>query len=244
MSSTNKTTNYNLSQFLGSDKPAWLADYNQDMSKIDTQMKANADSASGADGKADANTANIGDLTYLSTSTKNNLVAAINEVDGNTDTAQSTANTASTTANQALNICNLLNDYLNIGASNTEITSSNMQLTGTGTIRSNSKIHIVGNADKSLIKIYGEIMINDVTPSASITVTVNNTGLTPSSNLTINSCGIITKETSSQVVFIDPLTYNINNNGTITFTIQNTANTSIVGAKFLACLVFVKNFGD
>ena len=34
MSSTNKTPNYQLSQFVGSDKPAWLADYNQDMSKI------------------------------------------------------------------------------------------------------------------------------------------------------------------------------------------------------------------
>ena len=52
MSSTNKTTNYELSQFLGSDKPAWLADYNQDMSKIDTQMKANADGATAANGKA------------------------------------------------------------------------------------------------------------------------------------------------------------------------------------------------
>ena len=38
MSSTNKTTNYELSQFLGTDKPAWLSDYNTDMSKIDVQM--------------------------------------------------------------------------------------------------------------------------------------------------------------------------------------------------------------
>ena len=48
MSSTNKTVNYELSQFIGSDKPAWLVDYNGDMSKIDTQMKANADAAEAA----------------------------------------------------------------------------------------------------------------------------------------------------------------------------------------------------
>ena len=42
MASTNHTTNYSLSQFVGSDKPAWLGDYNQDMDKIDTQMKTNA----------------------------------------------------------------------------------------------------------------------------------------------------------------------------------------------------------
>lgn len=44
MSSTNHTSNYNLSQFVGSDKPAWLVEYNSDMTKIDTAIKANADS--------------------------------------------------------------------------------------------------------------------------------------------------------------------------------------------------------
>lgn len=35
MSSTNKTPKLSLSQFLGTDKPAWLGDYNSDMQKID-----------------------------------------------------------------------------------------------------------------------------------------------------------------------------------------------------------------
>lgn len=35
MSSTNKTAKLGLSQFLGTDKPAWLGDYNADMQKID-----------------------------------------------------------------------------------------------------------------------------------------------------------------------------------------------------------------
>lgn len=47
MSSTNHTTNYNLPQFVGSDKPAWLGDVNPAMSAIDTQMKANADGVAG-----------------------------------------------------------------------------------------------------------------------------------------------------------------------------------------------------
>ena len=42
MSSTNHTTNYNLPQFVGSDKPAWLGDINPAMSAIDTAMHANA----------------------------------------------------------------------------------------------------------------------------------------------------------------------------------------------------------
>ena len=48
MSSTNKTTNYKLSQYIGTDKPTYLGDYNGDMLKIDNQMKANADSAANA----------------------------------------------------------------------------------------------------------------------------------------------------------------------------------------------------
>lgn len=52
MSSTNKTPNYDLSQYVGTDKPTYLGDYNGDMLKIDTQMKANNDAASNAEASA------------------------------------------------------------------------------------------------------------------------------------------------------------------------------------------------
>lgn len=48
MTATNKTTNYELSQFVGSDRPTWLGDYNSDMSKIDRQLKRNADDIASA----------------------------------------------------------------------------------------------------------------------------------------------------------------------------------------------------
>lgn len=51
MSHTNTTPNYNLPQFVGSDKPAWLTDVNNAMSAIDTAIaaaKAAADNAGGA----------------------------------------------------------------------------------------------------------------------------------------------------------------------------------------------------
>lgn len=43
MAATNHTENYNLSQFVGTDRPTWLGDYNGDMRRIDAQMKQNAD---------------------------------------------------------------------------------------------------------------------------------------------------------------------------------------------------------
>ena len=38
MAHLNETTNYHLSQFLATDKPAWLTDYNTDMEKIDSAL--------------------------------------------------------------------------------------------------------------------------------------------------------------------------------------------------------------
>ena len=63
MGATNSTANYSLSQFVGTDKPAWLQDYNGDMLKIDTGINAakvaadNAGLAAGA-AQTDATTAN------------------------------------------------------------------------------------------------------------------------------------------------------------------------------------------
>lgn len=48
MSSTNKTTHYNLPQFIGSDIPTWLGDINSAMTEIDSGINAAATSASGA----------------------------------------------------------------------------------------------------------------------------------------------------------------------------------------------------
>lgn len=62
MTATNHTKNYNLSQFAGTDRPTWLGDYNGDMSKIDSQLKRNAnDIASVAAGglKTVAHTADL-----------------------------------------------------------------------------------------------------------------------------------------------------------------------------------------
>lgn len=52
MSHTNQTPNYHLPQFIGTDKPAWLVDFNQSMSDIDTQMKANATASATAEANA------------------------------------------------------------------------------------------------------------------------------------------------------------------------------------------------
>lgn len=48
MASTNKTPNYDLPQFIASDKPTWLGDVNGAMLAIDTAMHDNAEDATNA----------------------------------------------------------------------------------------------------------------------------------------------------------------------------------------------------
>ena len=66
MSATNKTTYLDLPQFIGTDVPSWLGDFNGAMEKIDTgynnvNIKAGqaASTANSASSKADINTQSI-----------------------------------------------------------------------------------------------------------------------------------------------------------------------------------------
>lgn len=63
MTATNHTKNYNLSQFVGTDRPTWLGDYNGDMTKIDAQLKRNADDIASAAAGGLKTVAHTGDLT-------------------------------------------------------------------------------------------------------------------------------------------------------------------------------------
>lgn len=68
MTATNHTENYDLSQFTGTDRPTWLGDYNGDMSKIDAQLKRNADDIASAAGGALTSVNHTADLTGNGTS--------------------------------------------------------------------------------------------------------------------------------------------------------------------------------
>lgn len=63
MTATNHTKNYNLNQFAGTDRPTWLGDYNGDMSKIDAQLKRNADDIAAASAGGLKTVAHTADLT-------------------------------------------------------------------------------------------------------------------------------------------------------------------------------------
>ena len=68
MTATNHTENNDLSQFVGTDHPTWLGDYNSDMTKIDAQLKQNADDIASAAGGGLTSVSHTTDLTGNGTS--------------------------------------------------------------------------------------------------------------------------------------------------------------------------------
>lgn len=73
MAHTNETTNYSLPQFVGTDKPSWLNDFNGAMSAIDAQMKSNDDAAAAADTKAEAAAGGVSGLTTRMTTAEGKI---------------------------------------------------------------------------------------------------------------------------------------------------------------------------
>lgn len=157
MSSTNKTPNYNLSQYIGTDKPTYLGDYNGDMLKIDTQLKANADSASNATAAAGTAQA-VAEQASQSVQSLNDSVTA-NSADIaslKTKNAQqdSSIQNASNTASSALNKANQ-NEH-NI----TEINTRNQWMQGTNIHNTGLPNYSKGSWNCSYNRLSGLLNIN------------------------------------------------------------------------------------
>lgn len=75
MSSINKTSHYNLSQFgdNANDKPSWRGDYTSDMSKIDAQMFSNATAATTAASNANEAKNTAGNALSQANTNKTNI---------------------------------------------------------------------------------------------------------------------------------------------------------------------------
>jgi outer membrane murein-binding lipoprotein Lpp len=100
--STNKTANYELPQFVGTDKPTWLGDFNSAMADIDAGMHENASdiSAMASDVQTATSTASQASQNVAS------LTSTVSSLSSDVQSATTTANNASATASSALNTAN------------------------------------------------------------------------------------------------------------------------------------------
>ena len=244
MSHTNTTPNFNLPQFVGTDKPAWLTDINQAFSNIDTAIKSAKDNADTAGGSATTANNSIGTLTDLNTTNKSTLVGAINEVNTSTGTATGIANQAVGLANQAQTDANSANtaitaleNYLNLSVVNSYTGNQFTRTAGTGDISSSDTLYVARNSAGTLAKIYGTLSVSNSSGGTTTFKLNTDTGLRPDSNMSIVGLGITSRSNGSS-----NLNVTINQDGTIELSGYHDAGAFQYRA--IACLIFVKNFGD
>ena len=187
MASTNKTNNFNLSQFIETDKPTFLGDYNTDMNKIDDALEANKLNS-------EKNNNSIGNLQELNTENKLNLVNAINEI-----------------YNEAHPLFTLYNNLRNLVTwqmRNKSIATENLTLaSGSGTFEASDIKFNYTNA-KNQFKISGTVILRQFTTSTMLEFNVNNTGLDTFSS-ELNVVGYAQNNTSN---IIYPLYAKVQNN--------------------------------
>lgn len=245
MASTNKTTNYELSQFLGTDKPAWLSDYNTDMNKIDTQMKANADGVTSVSGTAGATATALGDITNLATTDKTSAVAAINEVNIKATTAQGTATSAGTTANEAKTTAETAITELN--RFNLTNTVNLSQVTASAGTIVNNTLKIQKDSTGSVYKFYGQLYIGNLNGiQGTLTIQIGtNSGLQPTSAYDVE-CGILIDVVKTGgLSSLGVRKFRVETNGTITIPSETLdGNTTAISLQLFPCLYFNQNFGD
>lgn len=102
MSSTNKTPNYNLPQYVADDKPTYLEDFNQAMMNIDTAIKE-------TDVKAESNIADVQNALE----TANQAIENANQANETALHAQNDATNAIATSNNAQTVVNNMQTTVN-----------------------------------------------------------------------------------------------------------------------------------
>lgn len=150
MGATNHTANYDLPQWIGTDKPTFLGDLNDAFLKIDTGMKTNQSEISGA-------TSDAGNALAKATSAEqavNTLTPLVNTASENASQALTTANNAASTANTANTNANAANTRLNTfdWSASTSLTKP------AGTPWDSLEVYYSHNSGLYLLNLYGVII--------------------------------------------------------------------------------------
>ena len=253
MASTNHTQYYNLPQYIGTDKPTYLVDFNQAMASIDAGIHA-------AKSKADNNENNITTLTTtvggLSTTVGGHTTAI-----GNLDTAVTGLSGAvgsitDLNTTDKSSVVNAVNE-VNIKASNflnfTSITNySESQMSYSNcTARAGGTITVAIDSNYEYAKIYsnGSININK-TASGDFTVTLPDIGYRPSSSFTVNGGGFVINIGTNYIpTAVNPLAITFNTDGTVTLsgTVSATStsgNYNYSKLFLINSVIVLKDFSD
>lgn len=270
MSATNKTSNYELPLFIGTDKPSWLGDFNGAMNAIDTAIKGRADdisslqtrmtatetvantaSSNASTALTNANNAQTSANTAQTTADTANTAAAAAQSTANTalsnaTTAQSTADTAQATATSALTTANLATSEIDkLNLVNFDTFDNSDMTANYGTISSVSSISVATNSDGSIGKIYGRIAVTAPNTVNDVEVTIANTRIRPSQQIIITGSTLRNWYVNNNINDVAATaSIIIATNGTIKLKANCASGVERVDINAMACLLFFKDFGD
>ncbi len=207
MGHTNQTANYNLPQFVGTDKPSWLGDINDAFAAIDTAIAAAASEATTADGKADALTTTVsGHTTQIG-------------VLQNTVTTQ--GNTLNTVTSLIGNGTPTTTDQTIIGAIN-ELNAKEGNLSD---LTTTDKSSLVAAINEAAAGGGGEEILANISVTAETFETIGNSLYTAiqASGKTVNDTARLIRDNGTEVVV-----YRLSVKGTSLVFIGNESTTSVL----------------
>lgn len=153
MSSTNKTTHYDLSQYVGTDKPTYLSDYNSDMAKIDAALYEANTNASSAEANASTALTQVGQA-----------LSKANTNEGDISDLEGVTNLLNTNVTALNSFMNEIKDYnMTNGSLTFSPAPSNTSVISSQSVKYN-QFNLNG---LKLTSIYGSITLEDNPPTAS-----------------------------------------------------------------------------
>lgn len=249
MSATNHTTNYELPIFVGSDKPAWLVDWNGAMTAIDTAIHT-------AEGKADQAGTDIGGIE-TSISTINSTLTSINNavsqlrLDTNANTGSINTiqelignGTPTTTDKTIIGAINEINSHVyDFDLAHKTATASSSYVT-----LSSQVLDALLNSDCSVGKVYGNIYggITALAPANSALFTIAVTDLVVSDAFDVSGY-IVQLSQIDGIVTSSRAKLHFNTNGTVDVVLPIAVDPAAYTAAWInlpPCLLFLKDLGD
>jgi hypothetical protein len=223
MAYTNKTTNYELPQYVSTDKPTYLVDFNKAMRTIDSTMKTNATNIETNATNITVASNKVGDLSTLETTAKTDAVSAINEVNTKVDNNE---------------------QYFNIDTYTT-ISKNDMTMSDPlVTIANGSSLTLATNSDSTLFKLYGKIDVNTNGYENDLSLSFS-TSLRPTTAISINNAYLgIFYHTDGHIYSIQSLPIAIATDGTVTISLGHQDILLLQSCILQPCLYFLKDFGD
>lgn len=231
MGSTNKTTNLQLPQWIGTDKPTFLGDMNDAFLKIDNGYSDIQDSATTAESQA-------GQALSKATNAENNVAEAMetaNTANTTAGEAKTLANSASTTANTALSTANKAKEDL-VDVNNVISSLTNWIQLGVTPGEQTISVNIIAknNPTLKMLNIYGNFWLTGGIVANKTLFTLS--GFAPSNTRTIQG-GFNFYNTNNETVLSVPV--NINSDGSVTIPSNASTFPDFASCRFNMLLVTV-----